>query len=137
MKNYKLYLPLAALALLVGCKTTGPYAPEAEKRPGLDERTATIALMDEAVKTSVTSAGDRGTILLDGRLRAEANLKNRESRPIVVQVQCVFKDEQGFDTEGDAKWVTLPLAENATETVTFDSMNTKARKYTIRVKQAR
>ncbi len=136
MKNYKIYLPLAALALLVGCKTTGPYAPEAEKRPGLDERTATIALMDEAVKTSVTSAGDRGTILSDGRLRAQANLKNRESRRIQVQVQCVFKDEQGFATGDESPWVTLILTENATEAVEFTSMNTQARKYTFRVRQA-
>ncbi len=130
------FLLAAALLFAAGCQTSGPYAPQADKHPGVSEATTTVVLMDAAVKTSVTSAGDRSTTLPDGRLRAEANLKNREGRRIVVQVQCVFKDEQGFDTEGDAKWVTLPLDEYATETVTFDSMNTKARKYTIRVKQA-
>ena len=46
-----------------------------------------------------------------------------------------LKDEQGFSTGDETPWMTLPLVENATETVSFDSMNSKARKYTIRVKQ--
>jgi uncharacterized protein YcfL len=132
----KLLLPLAALALLAGCQTSGPYAPQAEKRPGLDERTATVALMDDAVQASVTSAGDRGTILPDGRLKAQVNLKNRESRRVHVQVQCVFKDEQGFSTGDETPWQTLILTENATEAVEFTSMNAQARKFTVRVRQA-
>lgn len=134
MKFFSLFL--TAFVLLAGCKTAGPYAPQAEKRPGLDEMTATVALMDEHVQASVTSAGDRGTVLSDGRLRAQVNLKNRESRRIQVQVQCVFKDEQGFATGDETPWTTLILTEGATEAVEFVSMNTQARKYTFRVRQA-
>jgi uncharacterized protein YcfL len=135
MKNPKLLLPLAAFALLAACQS-GPYAPQADRRPGVDEATATVVLLDSAVQASVTSAGDRGTVLPDGRLRAQANLKNRESRRVQVQVQCVFKDEQGFATGDEMPWVTLILSENATEAVEFTSMNAQARKYTIRVRQA-
>jgi uncharacterized protein YcfL len=135
MKNQKLLLPLAAFALLAACQS-GPYAPQADRRPGVDEATATVVLLDSAVQASVTSAGDRATVLPDGRLRAQANLKNRESRRVQVQVQCVFKDEQGFATGDEMPWVTLILSENATEAVEFTSMNAQARKYTIRVRQA-
>ncbi len=128
---------VATLLLAAGCHTSGPYAPQAEKRPGLNEATATVALMDAQVQASVSSAGDRGVLLPDGRLRAEVSLRNRESRRIQVQVQCVFKDDQGFSTGDETPWMTQILTENATEAVAFTSMNTLARKYTIRVRQMR
>jgi uncharacterized protein YcfL len=127
----------ATLLLAAGCQTSGPYAPQADKHPGVSEASATLVLMDAAVQTSITSAGDRPTFLPDGRLRAQLNLKNRESRPITVQVQCVFKDEQGFSTGDETTWMTYHLTENATEPVESTSMNALARKYTFRVRQAR
>ena len=111
----KFILPVfAALALLAGCHTPGPFAPQSEKHPGLDESTATVALMDERVQTSVTSAGDRGMMQPDGRLKVSVNLKNRESRPITVQVRCVFKDAQGFGIDDETSWGQITLTENAT-----------------------
>jgi uncharacterized protein YcfL len=127
--------PLAILALLAGCQG-GPYAPKAERRPGVSEATVTIVLLDRAVQASVTAEGDRSTTLPDGRLHVQANLRNRESRRIVVQVQCVFKDEQGFSTGDETPWTTLIMPENATEAVEFKSLGTTARKYTVRVKQS-
>jgi uncharacterized protein YcfL len=124
------------LALAAGCQH-GPYAPQADQHPGVSEATNSVVLMDTAVKNSISSAGDRLMILSDGRLLAQANLKNRESRRIQVQVQCVFKDEQGFSTGDETPWQTLILTQNATEAVEFKSMNNLARKYTIRVREAR
>ena len=74
---------------------------------------------------------------IDGRLEVTANIRNRESRRIQVQVGCVFKDDQGFPTGDETLFQTLILTENAQEGVKFDSMNNLARKYTIRVRQAR
>jgi hypothetical protein len=64
-------------------------------------------------------------------------VKNREDRRIQVQVQCVFKDEHGFSTGDETPWENLILAENSTEAVHFTAMNTQARNFTIRVRQAR
>ena len=61
----------------------------------------------------------------------------RESRRIQVQINCVFKDEQGFSTGDETPFQTLILSENSTEAVRFTAMNTQARKYTVRVRQAR
>ena len=76
-------------------------------------------------------------MLDDGRLEVVANVKNRESRRIQVQINCVFKNEQGFSTGDETPFQTLILAENSTEAVSFTAMNSLAKKYTIRVRQAR
>ena len=65
-----------------------------------------------------------------------ANVRNRESRRIQVQVNCEFKDAQGY-TIDSTPWQTLMLTENAQETVRFASMNSQATAYTIRIRQAR
>ena len=76
-------------------------------------------------------------MLGDGRLEVVANVKNRESRRIQVQINCVFKDEQGFSTGDETPFQTLILSENSTEAVRFTAMNGTAKKYTVRVRQAR
>ncbi|MEI6861247.1 MAG: YcfL family protein [Verrucomicrobiota bacterium] len=135
MKHPILFLAAAAtLWLASGCQTSGPYAPQAEKPPGLNEATATVVLMDLQVQASITSSGDRSSPMPDGRLKAQVSLKNRESRRVQVQVQCVFKDDQGFAVD-ETPWMTYTLTENATEAVEVTSMNTLARKYTFRVRQ--
>ena len=62
-----------------------------------------------------------------------ANIRNRARlAELQVQVNCVFKDDQGFPTEGEeTPFRTLILSENAQEPVQFVAMNTKARRYTI------
>ncbi|MGN6385663.1 MAG: DUF1425 domain-containing protein, partial [Verrucomicrobiota bacterium] len=69
------------------------------------------------------------------RLQVAANIRNREERRIQVQVQCEFKDGQGFAIDS-TPWNTLVLTERGQETVSFTSMNSKAQRYTIRVREA-
>jgi uncharacterized protein YcfL len=85
----------------------------------------------------VTCTGLQEVPLTDGRLEVVANVKNRENRRIQVQINCVFKDAQGFSTGDETPWQTLILSEYATEAVRFTAMNTQAKKYTVRVRQAR
>jgi hypothetical protein len=54
-----------------------------------------------------------------------------------VQAGCVFKDVNGVATGDETPWQTVILTENATEQVKFVSANDQAKKYTIRVRQAR
>jgi uncharacterized protein YcfL len=126
---------LAALAFFAGC-SHGPYAPKDTTKYTL-ENTDRFVLMDKHVQHSVTSTGIQQRINADGRLEVTASIKNRENRRIQVQVSCVFKDEQNFSTGDETPWQTLILGENTTEAVNFKSMNTLARTYTIRVRQAR
>jgi uncharacterized protein YcfL len=101
------------------------------------ESTDKFVLLDQPAQVSVTCTGLQERILPDGRLEVVANVKNRENRRIEVQVNCVFKDEQGVSTGDETPFRNLILAQSSTEAVQFTSINNLARKYTIRVREAR
>lgn len=128
---------LSAVLALTGCKhpETGALTPQSTT--GFDtENKEKFVLLDKGAQYSVTSSGLQETILPDGRLQVKANVRNRENRRIQVQIDCQFKDLQGFVTE-EMPFQTLILTENSQETVSFTSSNDKAKRYTIRVRQAR
>lgn len=132
-----LSLLLACLCLTVsGCKTKASYAPEVADGFDMENQSAFV-LMNKRVAKSVTVAGIQERILEDGRLEVTANVLSTDNRRIQVQVSCVFKNENGFPTGDETPWTTLILTENAQEGAIFKSMNTRARKYTIRVREAR
>jgi hypothetical protein len=142
MKRILTAFTLAALAgaLLTGCETTpidhGAYVPINTTVNDMENH-ETIVLLDNRVQTSVTCSGIYQKTLPDGRLDVVANIRNREGRRIEVQINCVFKDDMGAPTEGDeSPFRTLILTENAQEPVHFVSMNDKAHRYTIRVREA-
>ena len=128
---------VAGLFLLGGCATEpGPFTPQDTTKYTV-ENTEKFVLLDKPTQTSVTCTGLQERTLPDGRLEIVANVKNRDNRRIQVQIGCVFKDEQGFSTGDESPYQTLILAENSTEAVRFTAMNPLAKRYTIRVRQAR
>ena len=130
----------ASVALgVTACKSTydkGPYLPQTSKTPA-HENTERVVLMDPGVQYSLTCTGIQEGATADGRLEVIAQIRNRENRRLEVQVNCVFKDANGYTTGDETPFQTLILTENATEQVKFTAMNTLAKKYTIRVRQAR
>jgi uncharacterized protein YcfL len=132
---------LSALALLAlaGCATqpgAGPYAaPDTTKYTV--ENTEKFVLLDAPTLEAVTCTGLQERLLPDSRLDIVANVKNREGRRIEVQIQCVFKNEQGLSVGDETPWQTLVLADYSTEAVHFTALNPLAKRYTIRVRQAR
>lgn len=139
MKHYRDLLSCLAMtaAFLAGCATApGPYEPLDTTKYTI-ESTDKFVLLDQPAQVSVTCTGLQERILPDGRLEVVANVKNRENRRIEVQVNCVFKDEQGVSTGDETPFRNLILAQSSTEAVQFTSINNLARKYTIRVREAR
>jgi hypothetical protein len=137
LKRPPLILVFAALALSAGCVVEpGPF-PALDSTKFTLENTDRFVALDQAVQHSVTCTGLQEIPMADGRLEVVANVKNRENRRVQVQINCVFKDEQGFSTGDETPFQTLILTENATEAVRFTATNTLAKKYTIRVRQAR
>lgn len=132
-----LLFTLATAALFTaGCKThEGAYTPVNATKFDTENK-AGFVLMDPGAQRSVTCSGIQQATLADGRLEVAANVRNRENRRIQVQINCEFKDEQGFAVDS-TPWQTLILTENGQETVRFTSMNSQAKKYTIRVREAR
>ena len=132
-------LPIAAVLFFVGCSSTydkGPYLPQPSKTPAY-ESTEPVVLLDPGVQYSLTVTGQpQARALEDGRLEVVVGLRNRENRRLEVQVDCVFKDAAGVATD-EAPFQTVILTENATEQVKFVSLNALAKKFTVRVRQAR
>jgi hypothetical protein len=129
---------VSGLALaLGGCASHdhGAYLPQNVAVNNLEDY-VTLVLFDERVQYSVTCPGIQETRLPDGRLQVAVNLRNRENRRIQVQANCEFKDAQGFVLDS-TPFENVFLDENAQEGVKFTSMNDKALRYTIRVRQAR
>ena len=142
MKRTIIALSLLTLAgaLFTGCETTpidhGAYVPLNTTVNDLENHEM-VVLLDQRVQTSVTCPGIYQKTLPDGRLDVVANIRNREGRRIQVQINCVFKDDQGRPTEGDeTPFQNLILTENAQEPAHFVSMNNLARRYTIRIREA-
>ncbi|MFO1476680.1 MAG: YcfL family protein [Verrucomicrobiota bacterium] len=137
----KLLTFLAASGLLAGvsaCKSDhdhGAYLPVNVSVNNLEDRSS-LVLLDSGVQYSVTCPGIQETRLPDGRIQVVAHLRNRENRRIQVQANCDFKDPQGFVIDA-TPFKNVFLDENAQEDVTFISMNDKAVRYTIRIRQAR
>lgn len=133
-----LALVLPLFPLVNGCTSThdtGAFKPVNTDVNNLED-SARLVLLDKRVQYSVTSPGIQESRLTDGRLQVVANLRNREARRIQIQVNCVFKDAQGFVVE-DTPFQTVFLDENAQEGIRFVSANDKAMRYTIRVREAR
>jgi len=124
----------SAACLIAGCATESARPPVAAPVPY--ETSAKFALMDSGAQHSVTCASLQELRTPEGRLQVAANVLNRENRRIEVQVQCLFKDPQGFALD-ETPWQTLILTENGQETVRFTAMNPKATDYEVRVRQAR
>jgi uncharacterized protein YcfL len=139
MKHHRnlLLLLVVAAAFLAGCQTApGPYQSLDTTKYTI-ENTDKFILLDQPAQISVTCTGLQERILPDGRLEVVANVKNREGRRIQVQISCVFKDEQGISTGDETPFRNLTLTEYSTQAEKFTSMNNLARKYTIRVREAR
>jgi hypothetical protein len=130
---------LSGLALpFAGCQTGsdhGAYLPVNVSVNDLENRTA-LVLLDSRVQQSVTCPGIQETRLPDGRLQVAVNLRNRENRRIQVQVNCEFKDPQGFVID-TTPFQNVILDENAQEGARFVAMSAMVSRYTIRVRQAR
>jgi hypothetical protein len=131
-------LMTGVILFATACKTdTGAYVPVNTTVNDLENHAAFV-LMDEHMQDSVTCSGIQQRTLSDGRLEVTANIRNRTDHQIRVQVDCVFKDAQGFPTEGDqSPFQSLILTENGQEAAHFISFNDKAVHYTIRVRKAR
>jgi hypothetical protein len=135
MKALIVSVVAASAVFLGGCAHEGARTPVYTTKFDT-ENTSQYALMGPRVQRSITFSGTQQRVLDDGRLQVITNVRNRENRRIEVQISCVFKDEQNFSTGDETPWHSLILTENAQEAVNFTSMNSRAKNYTIRVREA-
>jgi len=138
-KLFPLLTVAGAALLFAGCESPeydkGVYLPQSVAVNDLENRTS-LVLLSKDVQHSVTCTGLQEMRLPDGRLQVAANLRNRQTRRIQVQANCEFKDAQGFAIDS-TPFQNVFMDEAAQETVKFISMNDKAARYTIRIRETR
>ncbi len=118
--NLVLWLALPA-AFLAGC-TSAPGPESLETTKFTIESTDIFERLDQSVQASIKCTGLQERILPDGRLEVVANVKNQENHRIEIQINCVFRDEQGVPIGNEPPFKNLALAEYATEAVQFTSV---------------
>jgi hypothetical protein len=136
MKIHLLLLSVSVLLLNGCCHPEGAYVPKNTDRYDLENHDP-VALMSARVQDSVTVSELIQNVTPDGRMKVQANVRNRLERPIKLQISCVFKTPDGFSTGDETPWESLLLTENAQETVSYTAMNKAATRFTIRIREAR
>ncbi len=136
-KHHLTFTALAAALLLGGCATDPGSTVTQDSTKYTIESTEKFARLDKATQAAVSCTGLQERLLPDGRMEVVASVRNSSAAPLRVQVNCVFKDGQGFTTGDETAFQNLTLAENSTEAVRFTAANREAKNYTIRVRQAR
>ena len=130
MKSLITSLTISFTVLFVGCGTPSVQQSSAANNSKF------VALGSLGSQT-VQCTALQETTLPDGRLQVRANILNRVNKRVDLQVNCIFKDDQGFSTGDETPFQTLILDETAQTTVTFTSLNNKAKSYTVRVRLSR
>jgi len=131
---------LAALCLLCaleGCAVMGRQAPPQDSNKFTVGDTDRFVAQDPATEAAVGCTGLQERTLADGRLEVVANVKNRGPKPVQVRIACAFADEQFAPVGGEPGWGVLKIAGDATEVVRFTAPSAAARRYAIRVRDAR
>jgi uncharacterized protein YcfL len=135
----KLSLFAAAGIFLAGCAAQHDaigYVPLSTTVNDLENHEL-VVLLDSKLQYSVTCDDIQQRSTPDGRLELTATIRNHENRPLQLQMDCVFKDDQGYPSDGQESSIqSLVLAENAREPVHFVALNAMARRYTIRIREA-
>jgi len=127
MRMRSLRVLFVALTLAAGCAT----------RQVPDRSEARYVPRDKGAARSVALTRVQERITDDGRLEVVARLKNKLNRRIDVQVDCVFKNEDGIPLNENSSFQTLTLTGNAVGVVHFTSRTSRARNYAVRVRQRR
>jgi len=133
------HLPLTAVAVatlwLAGC-ITEPARPLDSPKYSIED-TGKFTHLDKASAAAISCTSLQERRLPDDRLEVVASLRNREPKAVKLQVNCVFKDAQGFSTGDETPFRTITLEADATEAVRFTSANPAAKQFTLRVRLAR
>jgi uncharacterized protein YcfL len=134
---FHLVVTAGALALLAGCASEPAASTPQDTTKYTVENTEKFAALDKATQEAVSCTGLQERTLPDGRIEVVANLKNREAHPFKVQVNCVFRDDQGFAIGDEPAFQTYALPGKATEVVRFTAPTATAKTYTIHARQTR
>ena len=138
-------LMLVGLILFVflfsGC-AAGPYkATRYDVNQDL-ERQENVVIMDKGL---VNQFADKRVVILgektewtgDNRLKVLCEIRNMKKDTLKLQIQTVFKDADNFSIGQETNWELVLIPGFSTYTYKTTALNSRARKYNIRIKEAK
>ena len=129
--RWLLFLCMATVVVF-GCE--GAY--RAKKVPLADvENRETFVLFTKYLQKRLTVEGQNARWNEASLLEVQARLRNRTEAPLEVEIQTVFKNKDGFSTNDTTAWQRLMFEPNETKIYRVTSLNSKARRFTIRVRE--
>ena len=133
MKSTARLLVTAALLGLAGCSS--PMADFGGKDAA---RKYTVLntdnfVVDAADQNAVSCTGLIEQRTASGNLKVTINIKSRETAPIRVQAQCMFRNAQDIVAE-ETPWQAFKLEPGDTETLSFVADSPDLKAYSVRVR---
>ncbi len=134
MRAIRWMFALALVLALAGCE--GAYT--ARRVPSADlEDTETVVLLTKPLRAMVAVEEQRARWNQANLLEVQARIRNRVEKPLQLEVQTVFKDSQGFSTNDNTAWQRMIFEPNETKIYRVTSLNGKARRFTIRIREVK
>lgn len=132
---------IVGVFLLGGC-AAGPYHTIPQDVQVDKERNLKVVVLDKQLDNQFASK--RIVILTqktdwteDQRLKVYCEIRNMKDDLLRLQIQTVFRDEQGFQIGDDTNWELILIAGYTTYAYTTTAFSPKAKDYTIRIRKAR
>jgi uncharacterized protein YcfL len=131
---------IVGVFLLGGC-AAGPYHTIPYDVQQDNERNLKVVILDKELDNQF---GSKRIVILtkktdlteDQRLKVYCEIRNMKEKLLRLQIQTVFRDEQGFQIGDDTNWELVLVPGNATYAYTTTAFSTKAKDYTIRIRKA-
>ncbi|MDP8212243.1 MAG: hypothetical protein P9X22_02995 [Candidatus Zapsychrus exili] len=140
-KNLKFLLSASLSFLIVGC-AAGPYKATRYDSGQDLERLQNVVILDKRLSNQfatkrIAIMGEKSELTQDNRLKVFCEIRNMKNDTLKLQVQTAFKDEGNFSVEQDTNWELILIPGFSTFTYITTALNEKAKKYTIRIKEAK
>ena len=139
-KSWSVVKCVIGVFLLSGCAAgpyhTVPYDVQQDK-----ERNLKVVVLDKELDNQFASK--RIVVLTketgwteDQRLKVYCEIRNMKDETLRLQVQTVFRDEQGLQIGDDTNWELILVPGYVTYAYSTTAFSTKAKDYTIRIRKA-
>ena len=131
---------IVVILLLNGC-AAGPYHTIPYDLKQDKERSLKVVVLDKDLDNQFSSKrivilNQRTEWTEDGRLKAYCEIRNMKNELLRLQIQTVFRDEQGFQVGDDTNWELILIPGYVTYAYKTVAFNPKAKDYTIRIRKA-
>jgi uncharacterized protein YcfL len=131
----KIFLLLLAV-LIAGCASVPAKGIKPLKESQLYEETQTFVYLNKGLNKQLMLVDQAVSFTEDGRLVVKAKLFNKLPQDLRVQIQTVFKDQDGYPSGDETNWELIIVPHNAYYYYEAKAMNVKGRNYVSRCRYA-